>query len=681
MKVTIWTGLAIAAVLWPSRFAGALDGAPLDTAFEAILIGLFLPALWWLDRAAVTVRSTQFAIVALLAWKVLTPPLVAQQGWCVSMNAGRPLDGINQGIPIVEPTGALRSWDVRADWRDPSPRCTAIVTRPLTERREFPAWFLNVTSQLPGAQDVRMTASGHVAISSPKTLAVASRSADATLRIDGRPVAGVTAALPAGTHAVEIAMTLLGETWQFEPTLDGVPPSSSAVVTTTAPGAFDRALGAWAWVVSPILVVALAALLALQVYRALQPSATMIGAMAVSMLAAAALGLAPQLSVQRMAGLVTFIAVLVPAASHLRNLRGAMVMVGAPWLAFIAALSVGQAGAFTLYSYDDWLTYQVASHRIYFQGYWLEGGNAVFDFQPFYRWMTGALHLVFGDSSIGELYWDASCVLIGALLAFFLAKPLAGYRFAVAAAAATLATMTVGTPWYFLGRGLSEIAAAGWGFLAAFFLMRGRRGSLAWPLAAGVMAVLMFYTRLNHLLFAAFFPIFLVSSGTPMIVASVRDAVSRVKWRSAAVFAATFAAGVTLFAWRTWYYTGVFSLFHGTSLKNNDTGLRPWTLFDGDVWSRIGHSLQATVFMNEPPRPDPRAAFVVLGVLAAIAAVMQMPVARRAPAIAVIVMAGAFVGAFLAHAHGYPGRFTIHIVPLAAAVALTAVSGRARAQA
>jgi hypothetical protein len=121
--------------------------------------------------------------------------------------------------------------------------------------------------------------------------------------------------------------------------------------------------------------------------------------------------------------------------------------------------------------------------------------------------------------------------------------------------------------------------------------------------------------------------------------------------------------------------------------------LRPWTVFDGEVWSRIVHSLQATIFMNEPPRPDPRALVVVLGVLIAIGAVLQVPMARRAPAIAVIALIGAFAGAFLAHAHGYPGRFTIHILPLAAAITMTAAfrlrtfgatarqAGRARANA
>jgi hypothetical protein len=269
------------------------------------------------------------------------------------------------------------------------------------------------------------------------------------------------------------------------------------------------------------------------------------------------------------------------------------------------------------------------------------------------------------------LYWDAACILIGALLAFHLAKSFAGFRMALAAAAATIATMTIGTPWYFLGRGLSEIAAAGWAFFAVFFLLRGRRGSLAWPLLAGIAAVLMFYTRLNHLLFAACFPAFLLATRTPMVFSRVRDAIRRIRISAAITFVLTFATGVLLFAARTWHYTGVFSLFYGTSLKNNDTGLRPWTIFDPQVWARIAHSLQATVFMNEPPRPDPRAIVMVAGTIVVLLALTQTRIAFRIPAIAVIAAAGGTIGAFLAHAHGYPGRFTIHLLPFASALAAT----------
>lgn len=640
VKVALWTGLAIAALVWPSRLAGPLDGAPLDGAPEAITIGVVIPALWWLWRGGVTHRSTQWAIALLLAWKLVTGMVLVQQGLCVSMSAGGPLDGINQGVPIVEPSGALRSWDVRADWRDPAPRCTAIVTRPLADQRDFPAWFLNVTSQLKGSKDVSLRASGVVTTAE-------------------------------GARPIDLSATLTGDAWTFQPAIDGRSIWSAGLVTTTQPRAIDRMLGDWGWVVTAGLVLAIVFSLATRVWLSLPLTPTLTGGVVVAAAAAAILGLAPQLSLQRLAGLVTFAAVLIPVSSHLRNLRGAFLLVGVPWLAFIAALSLPQIGRFTMYSYDDWLTYQVAGHRIYFQGYWLEGGNEVFDFQPLYRWMTGALHLLFGDSSVGELYWDAACVLMGALLAFHVAKPFAGFRLALAGAAATIATVTLGTPWYFLGRGLSEIAASGWGFLAMFFLLRGRRGSIAWAGAAGVFAVLMFYTRLNHLLFAAFLPAFLLSCRTPVMWSRLWAAMRRLRIRAVAAYTAAFAAGVTFFAWRTWYYTGVFSLFYGTSLKNNDTGLRPWTLFDGEVWARIAHSLQATVFMNEPPRPDPRALIVVAGVAVAALAMFWPRAGWRVPAIALIVAAGGTLGAFLAHAHGYPGRFTIHLLPFGAILTMT----------
>jgi hypothetical protein len=90
------------------------------------------------------------------------------------------------------------------------------------------------------------------------------------------------------------------------------------------------------------------------------------------------------------------------------------------------------------------------------------------------------------------------------------------------------------------------------------------------------------------------------------------------------------------FMTRTWYFTGRFSLFCGTALRHNDTGLRPWHVFDTEVWSKVAHSLAGLVFMKEPPHVDPRAA--------------------------------------LAHAHGYPARFTVHLIPLASAPSVAAAA-------
>ena len=46
----IWWTIALAAsVLWPSRVLSPLDGVPLNGRAEAVLLGLALPALRWMD--------------------------------------------------------------------------------------------------------------------------------------------------------------------------------------------------------------------------------------------------------------------------------------------------------------------------------------------------------------------------------------------------------------------------------------------------------------------------------------------------------------------------------------------------------------------------------------------------------------------------------------------------------
>ncbi|MGH9203039.1 MAG: hypothetical protein ACRD2A_17575, partial [Vicinamibacterales bacterium] len=429
-----------------------------------------------------------------------------------------------------------------------------------------------------------------------------------------------------------------------------------ALVTTRPQTTLDRLLGPWAWLVAPTLVLALISVMTVRVARRLirdWPVAVwLLGSAAL----AAALALWGDANWHRAAGVLTLAASVIPVAGRLRNLRGAFLLLGVPWLTFFSVWSLGQIGRFSIYVGDDWLTYQVAGHRIYMQGYWLEGGNATFDFQPLYRWITGAFHLIFGDSNVGEVYWDASMLLSGALLAFHIVRKAAGFRWGVFAGSAALATFTVNTTWHFIGRGLSEIAAAGWAFLAMFLLLRGRRGGLTWAMSAAFCAVLMFYTRLNHLVFGPFLAAMVLPLGAGATPAGLAHAVGHVRRSVLAIFTVGFSIGVLLFALRTWYFTGVFSVFYGTSLRHNDTGLRPWTLVDGEVWSRIVHSLWALVWMNEPSRPDLRALVMATGAVVAIAAIVQLPIARRVPAALLIATIGATMGSVFAHAHPYPGR-------------------------
>jgi hypothetical protein len=634
--------LALVAVLWPSRFIGPLDGAPLDGGADAVIVGLMLPSLWWLSRDRFRSTWCRVAIVALLVWKAGSGVIAQQQGLCMVAQASVPLAGTAMTMRIDEPQGFLRSWDLRADLWSEQPRCTAIVTRPLLATQDFPAWFVNLTDQLLGRRDFSVRFSGFVNTA-------------------------------AGAEAFHESLMWSDGSMRFVPAIGQNSPWDWSAVTVGQPRAIDRLFAPWAWLVAPLLMFALIARLAFDAARRLQPDAIAWSWIVASSVLAIALSAAGGVW-QRAAGVIAFGALLVPIRTSMRNVRGAFLLVGVPWLVFFATTSFTQIGRFSIYSTDDWLAYQVAGYRIFINGFWLEAGSSTFDYQPLYRWMTGALHLVFGDSSVGELYWDATCLLIGGLLAFQLVRMVAGFRWGLAAAAASLAMFTLGTPWYFLGRGLSEITAAGFGFLAMWFMLRARLGARRWIFAASAMAVLMFLSRLNHLLWVAFLPAMLLPLSTSMEAPSLRRAVDRVRGSSIAIYVSVFATAVVLFMTRTWYYTGDFSLFYGTSLRHNDTGLRPWTMLDGAAWAKVWHSLQAFAWMNEPPRPDARAIIMVIGCLLGVAALLHAPAARRLPAALVITAAGSVIGAWFAHAHGYPGRFSIHAVPLASAITVIAAS-------
>ena len=226
--VAAWTAAGAVALLWPGRALGLLDGMPLNGATEAVLVGLVVPALWWLDRSVLAKPWARFAIVALLVVKagglLLTP-----QGLCARFSTSSPLVGNILTIPVEEPGGFLRSWDVRADWRAQSPVCTAIVDRPYRSATDFPAWFVNVLDFIrPGRRDLTVDLSGYVrvpgagvfSLAAAQDMTLAGTVGTQTVSAAAGQTIEVTLAL--GIQPIRLHGSLSGDRWSLIPLWNGV---------------------------------------------------------------------------------------------------------------------------------------------------------------------------------------------------------------------------------------------------------------------------------------------------------------------------------------------------------------------------------------------------------------------------------------------------------------------------
>jgi len=693
MPTFLWGCAALAALLWPSRLIGWLDGAPLDQRIEVVVVALLLPALWYLDAGYLRTRIARMTIVTLASWKLVTALLLTQTGWCALFA---------QKYPQLSESYRLdRSWDARSLWSAAPPACSAIVARPYTVQENFPAWTMNIPSgasfdldksdngpetESARPPDGRFVApiSGWIAPRTDGLLTLdVGRDVTASGTIDDRPIAGarggtISVLVPAGSHAVNLQLDLVGSEWRFVPRWNGSNLFGAVLTSVHRPSGLDAMVRGWGPWVSPLLVAVLFIGWMASAARTIEAPALVAWAIGASV-AAFALGALVDRPSIRFLPLALAACVFVRVPQRLQTMRGAFLLFGAPWVAFFVGRAAPSVGRFTLYTIgDDMLTFQRFAHRIFMERYWLEGGERMFWFQPLYRWIVGVLHVAFGDSSAGEICWDAFGMLIGAMFAFEVVRRLAGFWFGIAAGVLTLATVTIGPNWYIVGRGLGDISAAACVYLAAFALLRARdQNRVAPAITAGLFATLAVFTRLNHLpLVIAMVVLALPATSGAASLLHVPDVLRRLPARIGIVYLTCIVVGVALFAARTWYYTGHFSFFAGTTITQNGTGLGvTWSsLATARAWRSGLESVSMIVTVQDPPRFDPRAALVIAGVAAAAAGLLGAPVVRRIPlALAVICVAGV-AGGLVARGQAYPGRFSIHVIPAAVAASVSAVA-------
>jgi hypothetical protein len=687
-SLALWSVALVAGISWPGRAIGPLDGAPFDTWIEALALAVLLPALWWFHPAFLKTTPARAIVVLLLLWKAGGAMLLPQAGWCGDFVMANPPESGGWRL--------TRSWDARTVWERTPPSCSAIVARGYARPTQFPAWMINVPygydrwlkrysadflnlpqeNPRPPVAEYRLNLHGAIAARSAGSLSFTiGHDVILTGAIDGEPVsaaAGSALALPLspGSHTIDLQLALTGRDWKFVPLWNGDDVFSAAVTTMTPVSATAQmALRAGRWI-APALIVTLLGLWMMSAAAAWQPGLIVMAAVALVSAVMAWAGSAGDTStLARLAVASLATEIVVPVPSRLRNARGAWLLVGVPWLAMIAAKALPTVGRFTLYlAGDDAQTYQRFAYRIYMERFWLEGGQVTFWNQPLYRWICGALHLFFGDSSAGEMIWDGFGLLAGAMFAFVVVNRAAGFRFGIGASVAVLLTFALGPNWYLIGRGLSEISALMWICLAGSCLMASGDPSFGRGLLAGAFATLGYYTRMNHLPLVIALGVLAISvdvtAGSSLDLRRLWRGLSK---RAAAGYYAALTLGLCAFAARTWYFTGAFSLFAGTSLGFNSIGLGTsasswWSI---DVWQRTISSVLMLVTVQDPARFDWRSVLVVSGVGVSLLGLLHVPVARRLPLGIAVACVAALAGGLVVRGSAYPGRFSVHLIPIA----------------
>src|SRR5438093_1668688 len=255
MTPALWTVALAAAVLWPGRALSAFDGMPLDGRTEAVLIGVVVPALCWAHRTFLDRWPVRLIILALLTLKLAGAMVLTQHGLCARFSTAAPFNAHVLTIPIEEPNGFLRSWDVRADWRAGTPACTAIVDRAYATASAFPAWFVNITDAVgSGRRDLALDISGYVRVPQSGAFTIdLDRDMTASGHIDSQPVSStggqtIAVSLDAGTHAIVLRTQLTGDRWKFIPRWNDQDAFRTTMLTVSEPSGRDR------WLATPMTV-------------------------------------------------------------------------------------------------------------------------------------------------------------------------------------------------------------------------------------------------------------------------------------------------------------------------------------------------------------------------------------------------------------------------------------------
>lgn len=314
---------------------------------------------------------------------------------------------------------------------------------------------------------------------------------------------------------------------------------------------------------------------------------------------------------------------------------------------------------------DDWTAYQHYGRIIVVDGEWLRAGEDSFIMQPFYRYIVGIYHMLFGQSSFFQHMADVWCVL-GAtiIMAGFAIKFRISSMVIFIASIIYLAINLIGAFRYHIGKGLGENHAMIFMMLAAWLLFKSRETGGYRILLATIFGVFGYWVRQDHLGAIAGLA-FLALEPFNGPTGGWKDYFNRFKTRWK-IFACYWGGGVfsiLLLSFRNWWMGGDFFV---TQLSHRSFDITPYqttSVVSSPFPSAIYHAVTGFYW---PQFPSLSGWVVTIGTILGLIAIFWRPKALENFPLSVGVV---FVGLLLPYAFmwnwGYPPRFSIHLLPLA----------------
>ncbi|NPV86178.1 MAG: hypothetical protein HPY45_09240 [Anaerolineae bacterium] len=343
----------------------------------------------------------------------------------------------------------------------------------------------------------------------------------------------------------------------------------------------------------------------------------------------------------------------------------ALLVLGAPLLSFYAGNLASEVGRIQIYTTgSDPLTYQVFARQIFVEGDFWHRADAVYAYQPLYRYFAGLLHLLFGQSSAAQNMLDVWSV-IGAMMALV---SLGGWLqiapvFSLAGAVLYLAIGWLTQFNVLLGAGMQEYAAMLFVMLTAW--SAAQRAFLGWQKIlltslCGVCGLLLRNDHLGVLGAAALLAIEPLQGSLRWVWAMLFTQMIR-QWKTVLIPGIAILGGLLLQALRNYAIGGMFVV---NQTQNTTSG---WYHSLGE---RIGGVL---LILNSGLSADffsPGLVFVALvlwaGTLAGVIALVwrRGALARYNLSLAIMLVALLLPYLFFKPT-ATPPRWSIHLLPLA----------------